>query len=278
MIEYSVHLFQIAYSEATRLAIEPGYSMLDNLENPRPDWFEYWPMRHWLLTHEMDATAWYGFFSPKFGGKTQLSHAQVVAAVQAAEDTSPSADVVLLSPQPDMGAFFLNVFEQNEIFDPGFVATSEAFLRYIGRPCDLRAIVMDTRQVVFSNYFVARPTFWRTWFELAEQLFAICEGLDPADPRSLRESLLLPTSYPGSAQRKVFLLERLASWVLATDTKWRTHVVNPFTMAWSTSRLREQPLEAVISDALKLAYRENGFPQYLAAFSAIRQRLRGATE
>jgi hypothetical protein len=37
------------------------------------------------------------------------------------------------------------------------------------------------------------------------------------------------------------------------------------------SRFREHPAEAVISDALKVAYREQPFPEYLAAFSRIRQ-------
>jgi len=271
-----VHLFQIAYSEATRAAIEPGYAMLDNLENARPDWFEYWPIRRWLAAQPMDPAAWYGFFSPKFGTKTQLGHAQVVAAVQAAASADPPADVVLFSPQPDMGAFFLNVFEQNELFDPGFIAASEAFLAHVGRPSNLRALVMDARHVVFSNYFVARPAFWRAWFELAERLFAVCEGLDAQAPPGLRELLVHPTTYPGAVQRKVFLMERLASWLLATETRWQTQAANPFTMAWSASRFREHPLDAVISDALKLAYREHGFPHYLSAFAAVRQRFQAA--
>jgi hypothetical protein len=25
--------------------MEPGYRMLDNLANERPDWYEYWPIR-----------------------------------------------------------------------------------------------------------------------------------------------------------------------------------------------------------------------------------------
>ena len=32
-----VHLYQIAYSEASRAQVQPGYALLDNLANPRPD-------------------------------------------------------------------------------------------------------------------------------------------------------------------------------------------------------------------------------------------------
>jgi hypothetical protein len=232
-------------------------------------------MRGFPLGHVLDEQAFYGIFSPKFGSKTGLSHDQTVRRVQEAAERG--TDVVLFSPQPDMGAFFLNVFEQNELFDPGFIAASEAFFAHIGASCQLGSLVMDMRQTVFSNYFVARPAFWRAWLAVAEQLFAVCEGGDNRAPAGLRESLTQATSYPGAAQRKVFLLERLAPWILTVQPHWRTQAANPFDMAWSASRLRERPTDAVISDALKTAYREHGFPQYLAAFAQLRQSLPGAS-
>ena len=135
----------------------------------------------------------------------------------------------------------------------------------------LRTLVMVSRQVVFSNYFVARPAFWRAWLARCEQFFAVCEG--PAS--ALRDALVAPTSYPGAAQRKVFLLERMASLMLVLEPQWRVHAVNPFPFAWSMSRFREHPLDAVISDALKVAYREQPFPEYLSAFARIRERFAG---
>ncbi|MCK6419818.1 MAG: hypothetical protein L6Q73_02775 [Aquabacterium sp.] len=276
----AVHLYQIVYNAATREALEPGYLVLDNLANDRPDWYEYWPIRRFLLdatqgrASPLDESAWYGFFSPKFGSKTQLSHAQVQAYVRQ-HDTG--ADVVLFSPQPDMGAFFLNVFEQGEAFDPGLIAAYEALLAQIGRPMPLAQLVMDSRQVVFSNYFVARPAFWREWLALNEALFAACEGPDTA----LRAALTHETSYPGpggrGAQRKVFLMERAASLLLATQPHWRSVAHNPFGMGWSMSRFREHPTDAFISDALKIAYRDQRFPEYLSAFAQVRERFqRGA--
>jgi hypothetical protein len=266
MSSVPVRLFQIAYSEATRAAVEPGYALLDNTANPRPDWYEYWPIRQFLLHEALDETAFYGFFSPKFAGKTGLLHAQVQATVQQA--ASRGVDVVLFSPQPDMGAFFLNVFEQGETFDPGLIDAYSAFLDHIGRPAPLRQLVMDSRQIVFSNYFVARPAFWREWLQLNEALFSVCEG--PATP--LQQALTLSTSYPGSAQRKVFLQERAASLLLVLQPRWRTHAANPFAMAWSASRLHQHPMEAVMSDALKLAWREHRFPHYMQAFAELRQK------
>lgn len=263
-----VHLYQIAYSPATLAAVEDGYAVLDNLDNARPDWYEYWPIRRFLLGEALDDAVWYGFFSPKFGAKTGLQHADVVSAVRAA---AFQADVVLFSPQPDMGAFFLNVFEQGETFDAGLIDAFEAFLRSVGRPSDLRRLVMDTGQIVFSNYFVAKPAFWRQWLALSEQLFACCEGPDS----ELRRALTVATSYPGAAQRKVFLQERIASLLLCLEPQWRTHAVNPFRFAWSMTRFREHPIEAVISDALKTAYRDRPYPEYLQAYGRIREVFMG---
>ena len=265
----NVHLHQIAYSPAALAAIEPGYLVLDNLANPRPDWFEYWPIRNFLLTQTLEEDAFYAFFSPKFGAKTSLNHAQVTAFVQAA---APTADVVLFSPQPDMGCFFLNVFEQAETFDAGLIDCYETFLATIGQAVPpLRGLVMDSRQIIFSNYFVARPAFWREWLALNEQMFAICEGPQSA----LQQGLTHVTSYPGSAQRKVFLMERVASLLLTVQPQWRTKAHDPYGFGWSMSRFRQHPNEAVISDALKIAYRDQGFPEYMEGFARIRKTFLG---
>ncbi len=268
------HLHLIAYNEASRAAIGPEWLMLDNLANPRPDWYEYWPIRAHLQRaereHALDDDAFYGFFSPKFTAKTGLDHAAVVRFVR---QHAASADVLLFSPQPDMGAFFLNVFEQGETFDAGLIEAYERFLTHIGRPVPLRQLVMDARQVVFSNYFVARPAFWREWLKLNEALFKICEGGD-GDPalRSLRQALTVPTSYAGGAQRKVFLMERAASLLLSTQPQWRSVPHDPFGFGWSTARFREFPQEAFVSDALKRAWRDTRWPEYMQAYAAVRER------
>ena len=67
-----IHLRLSAYSQPVRDAIAPGWQVLDNLNNERPDWFEYWPIRRFLLGDELDEQAFYGFFSPKFSAKTGL--------------------------------------------------------------------------------------------------------------------------------------------------------------------------------------------------------------
>ena len=262
-----IKLYQIVYSQKTLENIGAGYLPLDNLDGARNDWREYWPIRKFLLAEPLVEDCWYGFFSPRFAEKIGLSHAQVQDFIRS---SPPATDVVTFSPQPDMGAFFLNVFEQNEVFDPGFLPASEAFLALIGMAVPLGALVMDSRQIVFSNYFVARPAFWRAWFSLNEKLFAVCEGAESA----LQQSLLHATTYTGAVQRKVFLMERIASLLLTVNPAWKVCAYNTFACAWSASKLGDNKQDAVISDALKIAIREQGYPQYLSAFAAIRDKLR----
>ncbi len=262
-----IKLFQIVYSQETLERVMPGFFPLDNLDSKRSDWREYWPIRNFLLTQPLSEDCHYGFFSPRFQEKTGLSHADAVNFIRSAP---AGTDVVAFSPQPDMGAFFLNVFEQNEVFDPGFTAASEAFLASIGRSLKLSPLVMDSRHIVFSNYFAARPAFWRAWLDLNEKLFAVCENTDGA----LQQSLVCATTYTGAVQRKVFLMERIVSLLLIIDPRWNAHCYNTFACAWSASRLGENKLDAVMSDALKIAMREQGYPQYTAAFAALRDKFR----
>ncbi len=262
-----VLLHQVVYSPETARDLEAGYLALDNLANERPDWFEYWPIRRFLLTETLDEKAFYGFFSPKFFSKTGLDHAAVVDFVR---KNAARADVVLFSPQADMGAFFLNVFEQAETFDAGMIATYEALLARIGRETSLSGMVMDSRTVVYSNYFVARPAFWRAWLAVNEALFAIAETEDDALGRELRHA----TAYSATAQRKVFLQERTASFLLAAEPQWRSVRYVPFRLSWSASALNTRPIEAVISDALKTAYIAYGDHEYLTAFGSVRDKLR----
>jgi hypothetical protein len=262
-----IKLYQIAYSEAILQRLETGYLPLNNIGHDRHDWREYWPIRKFLLEQELSDDCYYGFFSPRFIEKTGVTYAQVDQFIQSCPNNT---DVFTFSPQADMGAFFMNVFEQEELFEPGFIEAGEAFLTSIGMAVNLSSLVMDSRQTVFSNYFVARPSFWRAWLNVNEKLFAVCEGEDSP----LRQALTFETGYPGAVQRKVFLMERIASLLLAIQPHWRVKAYSTFACAWSASRLSAFKLEAVLSDALKIAIREQGFPEYTAAFAQIRDRLR----
>jgi hypothetical protein len=264
-----IRLYQIAYDAASLEQVQQsGFLLLDNQSNERPDWYEYWPIRRFLLQETLAEDAFYGFFSPKFTAKTQLTHGDVCNFVRDS-NAKGHIDVALFSPQPDMGANFLNVFEQAEVFDPGFVEAASAFLRAQGIDLPLVQLVMDSRQIVYSNYFVARPAFWRKWFEWTEALFSVAE--DASHP--LHAQLNFNTTYAANANRKVFLSERLASLLLYVQPQFKVAVANPFGFGWSMAKFRETPHDTYINDALKRAFRDTGFPQYMDAFRKMRDKL-----
>ena len=252
-------IFQIYYSSQQEL--DPGFGVVDNSSNERPDWFEYWPIRKFLLGEALDEEAFYGFLSPKFKSKTNLTSAQVFDFIR---QCGSDAEVILFSPSIHTGAHFLNVFEHGDAEHPGLLSTSQKLLDRINRSVNLGELVTDSRNTVHSNYFVAKPRFWREWLSINEQLFAIAE----AGADELGKALTSPTSYRGRSevQMKIFIMERIATLILASDPTFATVVRNPFV---ARTRIYKLPL-AIVSDALKIAYRTQGFGQYKEVFLLIR--------
>ena len=175
-------------------------------------------------------------------------------------------DVIIFSPQPDMGAFFLNIFEQNELFDPGFKESAQNFCNFAELNIDISKIVMDSRNIVFSNYFFAKPLFWRKWYDVCEILFDACENY-PFIAQA--HNWIQKTNYREGIQRKVFLIERIASLIISTDTQWKSHAHNPFLFCYSASRLNNFPEEAVKCDALKIAFNETSNHTFLKIYENI---------
>ena len=253
-----LHIYQILYTPQQEL--DPGFEVLDNSSNERPDWFEYWPIRRFLLKEALDEGAFYGFLSPKFQRKTSLNAAVVREFIEASD---PASEVILFSPSVHNSAYYLNVFEHGDAEHPGLKDVARRLLERLGLPGNLDELVSDSRNTVHSNYFVAKPRFWRAWLAINEQMFAVAESA--ADP--LGEDLRTPTAYRGrvDVQMKIFVMERVASWLLTTDASFAARVRDPFV---ARSRLYKLPI-AIVCDALKIAYATQGRAQYKEVFFLI---------
>lgn len=271
MIDFDGCIYQIAYDESSWLKVrESGCLVLDNMSNERPDWFEYWPIRKFILENDLDDERWYGFFSPRFQEKTGLNASGVAKIIQDIESKSKAVDVILFSPQPDMGAYFINVFEQGEMFHPGHMDIAKETLASIGIDVPIEAMVMDSRQVVFSNYFVAKPAFWKRWFEITENIFDMAENRD----HPLYDKLNGGTSYRNGSHQKIFLIERIASLILTMEKGWKSVSADTFSFAWSAfPSFNANRQLAYQSDALKMAFRESGYAHYMEAYQAIRKKI-----
>jgi hypothetical protein len=251
-------IYQIHYSSGD--VCDPGFRVLDNSSNERPDWFEYWPIRRFLLNEPLQEDAFYGFLSPRFKEKTNLSSAAVFDFLK----NHSTADVVLMTPSLHLTAYYWNVFQYGEFCHPGLLNLATQFFRRIGHPTNLTDLVTHSRNEVYSNYIFAKPRFWRAWLDITEQLITIAET--PADP--LGVELRKMTTYRGgnNVQMKIFILERIPTWMLTRDSTFAVVARDPFVVR---SRLYKVP-GAVVCDALKIAYAINGRePQYRDMFNLV---------
>lgn len=254
-----VHLFHIAYSQQTLGMLQPGFKMLDNLANPRPDWYESWPIRSFLMHQPLEEDAYYGFFSPKFFLKTGLD-ANTLKSTIAASD--PDTQAYFVCPQAEVGAVFINPVHGSEFTDPGAMATVQAVLDQAGFGLDVASQVIDSTHLVYSNYVIAKPAYWRRWLSLVETVYEIAEYQTGS---TLQAELTHPTRYDGGVQRKVFLIECLASLIFIRDQmKIQSIPVNDKLSAQGVLYpYREQ---ALVCDALKIAYNTTRDPRYMQSF------------
>jgi hypothetical protein len=269
-------IYQIFYSPESRAVLDPGFLPLDNLANERPDWREYWPIRKFLLSHDLQPDVHYGFFSAKFGAKTGLEAASVRGLV---ERHGAEADVVAFSPFFQHIALFLNVIEQG-VACHGLADTFLQCAQLIAPGFQVDQSVMSSVDTIYSNFFVAGREFWIEWLRHAERLFAIAEegstplaqALNAIVPYRVRPINAAPGnghgqtaapahSVPG-VPAKVFVIERLASLLLWSNPRWRV-------LSFSRPSLTTSP-DLIVLDALKIAYAQSGAAPYLETFRKLR--------
>ena len=259
----SLNIYQIYYDDATRAGLDPLFIPLDNADNERPDWREYWPIRTFLLNNPLDDNTYYGFFSPKFQAKTGLSGRTAVDFIEANE-----AEVYFFSPFVEQQAFFLNIFEHGDANHAGLMDAMQQFVSSVGIAVDLRSLVCDFNNSIFSNYFVAKAKFWRKWLELGERLFALSEAADS----SLAARLNAPTDYHvqvGEVGLKVFMMERLATLMLICY-QFSAKAYDPFAITRSGIPASRLDHEMRIANALKMAFLSTRDGRYIDSFARFR--------
>jgi len=211
----SVFLYQIAYSEETWNSVPKEMLPLDNRLNERPDWTEYWPIRRFLQHETLDENAFYGFLSPRFGEKL---HASPEAIKEFVSSVGDDIDVAAFSPYFDHRALFRNVFEQGEFFFPGLMDISRQVIKQTFPEVDLLQLVNTSESAIFCNYFAAKPRFWREWLIRCESVFAVAESNNHPCSMALNRGYKWRA---GLIPAKVFLIERMASLLLATSSDFK---------------------------------------------------------
>lgn len=258
-------IYQIFYNESTQKSNDPGFLPLDNLSNERPDWSEYWPIRRFFTGRTLSPDTYYGFLSPKFHQKTGLSAQDVRTFLVDCTD-----DVVLFSPFFDQSAFAINIFEQGNISHRNIDPILSAAFMELNSNIRLSSLVTHSKNTVFCNYFVAKPVFWKVWLECCEKIFQICEQGDSALSHQLN---ILVEHDTGMSPAKGFVIERVASFMLALGMGWRVQAYNPMRLPMTTSPVARFKDELCRLDALKIAFCESGYPDYIKLFKNIRMEI-----
>ncbi|MGH8633900.1 MAG: hypothetical protein ACRET7_07175 [Burkholderiales bacterium] len=206
-------IFQIFHNPKTKKQLDAGFIPLDNSKNERPDWYEFWVIRNFLLNKKLEEDHWYGFLSPNFLNKTGVRSKAVHDLLRKADGL---CDVVIIPYAWDQISYFLNCFEQGEFWHPGLVHSSEEFFRASGIDLDLKHYVGSTQNTVLSNFVFGKRNYWEKWLSLANLLFGYFEC---GEVTSSKQTGALTTygSAENLAPMKAFIQERLASVVLASE-------------------------------------------------------------
>ncbi len=260
-----IFIYQIFYDDATEKLLDPGFIPLDNRHNVRPDWYEYWPIRSALLSGGFPENALIGFFSPKFKQKTGLTSNEVIRFMREGE-----ADLYNFSPYFDQSAFFYNVIDQavanhgqvNEVFH------SAIDLMRLNQPESV--LVHDSRTVIFSNFFVAKYPVWEQWLSACERLFYEAEYGSSELSHLLIRSVRHATY---DAPLKVFIIERVISFLLDLNRRFKVGRYPPLDLPMSGSRVSKFPKDLLILDALKIAFLETRQRDYLKTYDLYKQGL-----
>lgn len=259
-----IEIYQICYSQELLRNIPEGFLPLDNSENLRPDWREYWPIRNFLLSNELSSDKLYGFMSPKFSMKTGLNYGDICNFIH---NNFNNQDIFSFSPFGDLSAFFINSFEQGDFFQPGLLDATQRFINDINYKSDLSRLVSDFNTTIFCNYFLANRKFWLQWLEIGEKLFNYCES-DHSSNQLLLNQL---TNYGGQQlPMKIFLQERLADYVLLTTTDYKNLPYDPMLMPFSSTPIGNYQTELFIMNSLKRLFIDSGDKRYLEFFIKIR--------
>ena len=201
-----VEIRQIFYDDSTRASKNNLFIPLDNT-NGKSDWFEFWPIFKFLYENELKDETWYGFFSPKFENKMGISSREACDFINENKD----ADVILFSANWDQLAYFVNPWEQGELWHPGITSETQKFCDTVGMEIKIDQLVTSTKSSVFSNFVVAKKRYWDSWMNIAQLFFDYSNNAESG----LKD--LLVRYDTSTLPMKVFIQERLPALILSSQ-------------------------------------------------------------
>ena len=256
----SVKLFQIYYNEETRNQLDSACIPLDNCNSPKPEWYEFYPIKNFLDHNELEENTYYGFLSPRFQQKTCVSPADLIKLIE--EKSQENIDVFLSSLGFNVIAYHQNLFIQGEAAHPGITDLTQRALDKLNVYCDVKNMVSSLQNSAFCNYIVGNKAYWTEWKALADKFYDLVEN----DHTELGEALRANTHYwRGDTSMRTFIQERLPAVILASN-KYRTF---SFGVEWNSDMLDRLP-KYEICNYFKVRYSQTKDPMDLLVYKHIR--------
>ncbi len=165
-----------------------------------------------------------------------------------------------------MGAWFLNSFLQAAFQHSNERTVIEEFLKKINPSLSINSIVMHSGNNIFCNYFVAKPKFWRKWLAICELIYQEAEDGATVFSSGLNSAA---NGHHNGAPIKTFIIERIASLILASNGDWKVKAYDPFKLPFAPTWISKERTALIQMDALKMAFAEQGRGEYISLFHEI---------
>ena len=198
-------IFQIYFKPELKVHCDPGFTPMDNTDNPHPELREWdkWNREHEaILEQNLD---YWGYVSWKFKEKTNLDSKHVFGFI----DANPGQDVYLFNPCIVNEALFANSWEQGDYHHPNISAIGSKFLNKIGYgDVDVKGMILDRNTTVFANYVVGNRDFWVRFMDFSRKLFTEADK-DPEFKEEVFGAGRSNYAHDKSLPNFTFLIERL---------------------------------------------------------------------
>lgn len=255
----NLFIYQIYYSKETQTKLDPGFIPLNNVENKNPVWREYWCIKNFFKKNKIINKNFYGFFSPKLFEKTGLTSSDIYNFINKNKN---DIDVFLFNPIKKSSFVFFNVIDQaiDKHKSKFYLIFKKIFRK---KNFNFTNLVNHSNNTVYCNYFIARGFFWKEWLEINKFLFS---GLERRN-QNFRISIPKIVKYKTEkVALKVFVMERVASLILAFGSEIKRSSYNIFNMPNFRNTNFYSKKIYLFLDYLKIKYEKNNKEIYKILF------------
>jgi hypothetical protein len=251
-------IYQIFYNQETKEMLDPQFIPFDNSSPSDKTWYEFEVIKKILETDIFDDNEYIGIFSPRFFEKTGLTGSDVLEIVGKSK-----SEIINFSPNLEASILHLNCFFQGEKHHPGFKSTAQKAYKIIGLDLDLSSLISNHSRTIFSNYFVAKYSFWKVWFKYALKLYFLSSNKSNLIYKNLNA---LSRHRGVEISMKVFIMERLVN-VLLENKKVDSEIGANYEKYYSLKGYSSEIIkEMFIIDELKSLMKKNNSKALLSLF------------